>query len=244
MRKFAATEALDSILAPLSSSAPIHKLVSEFINHPILKSTLALAPASSCLRYHHAYEGGLLDHIVDVFKFMKLMHEGGIGKTYNLTIESCALVALLHDIHKVADAFGNLYYIPNISEKTGKRSEKEPYKHNDSYHVDLASDSYAATLGWSDEQRKYASFIVQRMIETGRPLCGGDCSLALVYALSPGLYKCLSPMEIFAIRYHDGAYEASKFDPEFQGKENPLMILAHAADMFSSRHERNTNPIT
>jgi hypothetical protein len=53
------------------------------------------------------------------------------------------------------------------------------------------------------------------------------------------LFKLLTPDQVFAIRYHDGAYEAGKHDSDFAGKECPLQLILHCADMLSSREERN-----
>ena len=72
------------------------------------------APAST--RYHSAYEGGLVDHSLNVYDCMKAyMERDRVKSVYNLTAsdESIAIVALLHDICKV-----NIY-------KKGTRNVKD-----------------------------------------------------------------------------------------------------------------------
>lgn len=63
------------------------------------------APASA--RYHCAYEGGLLEHSLNVYECLcDILNRPRMKEKYNLSYsdESIALVALLHDICKV-----NLY---------------------------------------------------------------------------------------------------------------------------------------
>lgn len=72
------------------------------------------APASS--RYHSAYEGGLVDHSLNVYDCMKAyMERERVKNDYKLTAsdESIAIVALLHDLCKV-----NIY-------KKGTRNVKD-----------------------------------------------------------------------------------------------------------------------
>lgn len=59
------------------------------------------APASS--KFHSAYEGGLCDHSIKVFnRFVKLLNmEYGENWTDRISMESVAIIALLHDLCKV-----------------------------------------------------------------------------------------------------------------------------------------------
>jgi len=73
-------------------------------------------------------------------------------------------------------------------------------------------------------------------LEAATKAPGGIQSLALIYALAPELFAVLSEDVKYAIRFHDGVYSHNKF--ELAGKETPLMIVFHAADMLSSRLNR------
>jgi len=184
------------------------------------------APASGALRYHHAYNGGLIDHIVDVFKIAVDLNT---TRTANSPVpqihqEEILLVAVLHDIHKVQDASGNICYVPNIL-KSGKRSEAEPFEKSARY-LTQPSDTPSA----SSVERE---FLYREAVDR---IPGGIKSLALIKALAPDLFAALSDDVKLAIRYHDGAYAHSKY--ELAGKETPLMILLHCADMLSSRLNR------
>jgi len=191
------------------------------------KLKLTEAPASGALRYHHAYTGGLVDHIVDVFtiaKDLNATHAHGSPVPY-LAVQDLLLVAILHDIHKTQDSAGQPYYKPNIL-KSGKRSEAEPFEHNDGYL------KQSCTAGARPVDRE-VDFLYREAVDS---LPGGVKSLALIISLAPALYAAISDEVKFAIRYHDGVYAHNKY--ELSGKETPLMILFHAADMLSSRLNR------
>jgi len=189
---------------------------------------LAEAPASGALRYHHAYPGGLVDHIIDTYQIAKdLSATQTVGSPVpRPTAIDLLLVAVLHDIHKVQDAIGTSYYQPNIL-KSGKRSEAEPFEHNANY-LKSACVSETSAPTW-----KEVMFLYQEGIDK---IPGGIKSLALVNALAPALFNWLSDDVKYAIRYHDGAYGHNKY--ELAGKETPLMIMFHCADMLSSRLNR------
>lgn len=74
------------------------------------------APAST--RYHGSYEGGLVEHSINVYHCLKdYLSRDRVKDTYNLSFsdETIAIVALLHDICKV-----NSY-------KSGFRNVKDDY---------------------------------------------------------------------------------------------------------------------
>ena len=189
---------------------------------------LANAPASGALRYHHAYEGGLVDHIIETYSIMQdLNATRTIGSPVpRYSRADMLMVAVLHDIHKVQDTDGQAYYVPNIL-KSGKRSEAEPYAHNDMYLKSASVDTMASKAA------RERDFLHREAVD-GIP--GGVKSLALIWASDPNLYNALGEDVHYAIRYHDGAYGHNKY--ELAGKENPLMILFHCADMLSSRLNR------
>lgn len=192
------------------------------------KLKLTEAPASGALRYHHAYTGGLVDHIIDVFtiaKDLNATHTHG-SPVPILSVQDILLVSILHDIHKTQDSAGQPYYQANIL-KSGKRSEAEPFEHNDGYLKQACVSAGARPVD------REVDFLYREAVDS---LPGGVKSLALLIALAPALYASLSDEVKFAIRYHDGVYAHNKY--ELAGKETPLMILFHAADMLSSRLNR------
>lgn len=67
----------------------------------LINSDFFTAPASS--KFHSAYEGGLCEHSLKVFyRFVKLLKmEYGENFTDNISMESVAIIALLHDVCKV-----------------------------------------------------------------------------------------------------------------------------------------------
>ena len=59
-----------------------------------------IAPASS--EYHCSYRGGLLAHSVSVVTFLLKLRVGlGVGKQYGVSVPSCILVGLAHDVGKL-----------------------------------------------------------------------------------------------------------------------------------------------
>ena len=89
------------------------------------KSDFFTAPAST--RYHGAYEGGLLRHSLNVYEcLVEYLARDRVKQKYELNVseESAAIVALLHDICKVN--FYTTSFRNSKNEQTGKW-EKVPY---------------------------------------------------------------------------------------------------------------------
>lgn len=94
----------------------------DFLEH---KSDFFTAPAST--RYHGAYEGGLLRHSLNVYEcLVQYLARERVKETYKLNVsdETAAIVALLHDVCKVN--FYTVSYRNAKDEKTGQW-EKVPY---------------------------------------------------------------------------------------------------------------------
>lgn len=89
------------------------------------KSDFFTAPAST--RYHCAFEGGLLRHSLNVYDcLVQYLDRERVKETYKLNVsdETAAVVALLHDVCKVN--FYTVSYRNAKNEKTGQW-EKVPY---------------------------------------------------------------------------------------------------------------------
>lgn len=82
-----------------------------------LGPNLMLSPASGNVAYHLAYEGGYIDHIMNVvtnsIKMKKLYAES--GGLINFTDEELLFAAFHHDLGKLGDV-GKMNYIPNPSD--------------------------------------------------------------------------------------------------------------------------------
>lgn len=101
------------------------------------QSDFFIAPAST--RFHGSYEGGLLEHSLNVYYCLKdYLSRDRVNKIYNLnyTEESIAIVSLLHDLCKVncyvkgtrnvKDAAGVWQQVP-----TFEYSDDMPYGHGE-----------------------------------------------------------------------------------------------------------------
>lgn len=94
------------------------------------KSDFFTAPAST--RFHGAYEGGLLRHSLNVYECLKAyLERDRVKEQYKLNVseESAAISALLHDICKVN--FYTISYRNSKNEKTGQWERLPYYSIND-----------------------------------------------------------------------------------------------------------------
>src|SRR4051812_23029283 len=87
------------------------------------------APAST--RFHGAYEGGLLEHSLNVYDCLNdYLSRDRVKSTYNINYdeESIAIAALLHDICKI-----NIYKVGtrNVKDERGVWQSVPTYEYND-----------------------------------------------------------------------------------------------------------------
>jgi len=93
------------------------------------QSDFFTAPAST--RFHGSYEGGLLEHSINVYYCLKdYLERERVKEVYNLEYsdESIAIVALLHDLCKV-----NCYVkgTRNVKDKAGVWQQVPTYEYSD-----------------------------------------------------------------------------------------------------------------
>ncbi len=93
------------------------------------QSDFFTAPAST--RFHGSYEGGLLEHSLNVYYCLKdYLNRPRVKESYNLnyTDESIAIVSLLHDLCKV-----NCYEkgVRNVKDKAGVWQQVPTYEYAD-----------------------------------------------------------------------------------------------------------------
>jgi len=195
----------------------------EFFYKPEIKERWSTAPASTALRFHHAHEGGLAEHTLEVILVMKQL--ATVLKGVTLRGIDILMVGALHDVHKIGDALGHPNYVPNYL-KEGKLSEKVPFVTN------AASMKYThiPDIGGRDPAWRQTSYLATHCAED---VPEGDLSLSLVYAVHPPLYEALNDDVKFAIRFHDGAYGIAR--RKLVNNETPLQMILHFADMWSSK---------
>lgn len=206
-----------------------------FFNNPEIKNRFVSAPASTALRFHHAFEGGLLVHTLEVFRAAQLTADslgsnaevngvhGWLFKTTFMPYFDLLAATMLHDLNKIGDASGNLLYVPNMIKNGTVRSDKIPYATSDK----VGSFFFAQHATAQEHQ---ADFLASQGVDW---VPDGLISLSLVKAYSPVLFDCLRDDVKFAIKHHDGAYGKGRRD--LAGNETPLQMLLHFADMWSSR---------
>lgn len=206
------------------------KTVLDFVHDPVVLPRLLKVPASTAMRFHHAWEGGLLEHIVDVMVTAEAVCSSLPAHSFATRRTDVFLAALIHDIHKIGDAHGVENFIPNIL-KSGKQSDAIPYASNPGvnlFHVFIAGGP--GSKDPADRMQEQGAHVLMRCIDL---MPEGELSLGLVRAISPALYDILSDDVKFAVRHHDGMYGPAR--RELAGKETPLMLVLHFADMVSSR---------
>lgn len=82
-----------------------------------LGPNLMLSPASGNINYHNAYEGGYIDHVMNVarnsLRMMKLYKEA--GGIINFTQDELLFAAFHHDLGKLGSK-GKIHYVDNPSD--------------------------------------------------------------------------------------------------------------------------------
>jgi hypothetical protein len=82
-----------------------------------LGANLMLSPASGNINYHNAYEGGYIDHVMNVarnsLRMMKLYQDA--GGYIDFTQEELLFAAFHHDLGKLGSK-GKLHYVINTSD--------------------------------------------------------------------------------------------------------------------------------
>lgn len=239
------------------------KAISGFIESPTILPRLRSAPGSSAKRYHHAYDGGLVQHLNEMLhisfktaRFWGLLIPSGHKRSEMLEIDTEHFIqgddllaaVLLHDLNKLGGPLlEDLYYVPNHSEKTGKRSDAQPYKANKELitpervasfmektmiHTPASQDSND-NIQEGRSASAELTYLLEVMSQGHDYIPDGYFSLALVRIIRPDLHDMLSDEAIHAIIHHDGMYGAARRN--LQGKETPLQMILHWADMMSSR---------
>lgn len=216
------------------------KLLKDFFNDPLIGPRWHSAPGSTALRFHHAWEGGLVEHVMDTLRITlevasKLSVNATNHKDFLFTKNPNSVVprlhvyqaVLLHDINKIGDAFGNPYYVPNIL-KSGAVSDKIPYA-----TADVLFNYRTSPMEETREAKAAHAAAMYFASQCWHDVPEGEVSLAIVAAVSPALYASLSADVRFAIRHHDGAYGRARRN--LQGNETPLQMILHFSDMWSSR---------
>lgn len=108
-----------------------------------LGQNLLTSPASSKRDYHNAYEGGYIDHILNVCKNAMAVKKTweAAGTEIDFTDEELMFVALHHDLGKLGLP-GNPLYIPNPSEWHVKNQGKIYTMNNEIPHMTHTDRSF------------------------------------------------------------------------------------------------------
>ncbi len=143
------------------------------------RSDFFTAPASTKL--HSAYEGGLSQHSINVYKRFRKLIESEYGENWQKRIspESVALIALLHDVCKV-----NYYTVEmrNVKEN-GEWVQKPFYKIDDALPYGHGEKSVYIISGFIKLTREEAMAINWHMGGFDTRVQGGS------YSMSTAFYK-------------------------------------------------------
>ena len=217
-------EYIEKNVEPFAREDLKEELIS-FLRSNDIRTKFEMSPGSTSKQYHHAYQGGLIVHCDQLFQIAKNFWTS-IADKVDCTLGEILTVATLHDFNKVADASGRPKYVDNFL-KSGSQSEAKPFKISDEYGVWNHTATDPDNLG---DPRALEYFLHHAKLSPS-----GRESIMTIQSFGPELMSKLNEAEVFAIIYHGGAYETSKY--ELSGKENSLQIIIHAADMLSSRYD-------
>ena len=125
------------------------------------QSDFFTAPAST--RFHGSYEGGLLEHSINVYYCLKdYLERERVKEVYNLEYsdESIAIVSLLHDLCKV-----NCYVkgTRNVKDKAGVWQQVPTYEYSDDMPYGHGEKSVYIVSGFMSLSREEAFAIRYHM---------------------------------------------------------------------------------
>lgn len=161
------------------------------------------APASA--KYHGAYEGGLLEHSLEVYNYIVEIDK---ALKLHLPFDSLAIVSLLHDVCKAnfytKEIRNRKCYDPD---KVSVASAKQIKEDNNGYFI------------WES----YEAYVINERYKFGGH---GSKSVYLIMQ-----HMELTPEEAAAINCHMGAWDKSQYsDPSGVYESNPLAFALHLAD--------------
>lgn len=222
----------------------VHVVKTRIFDDPWFLERMAQAPASTKVGYHHAYDGGWCDHVLDMWDMLKVqpailgltrlaenspiwMH----GRQVVATELEMFLACLMHDFHKLGDcSVKTAFYLPKMVKASRRKdetqmvqAERQPYEVN--------KDVWGFLQGGGKESPARSLLHLMR-----EHLAGGDLSLALVCALHEDMESMLSGRLKHAIRFSDGLYgENSR---ALRNRETMLQIMVHHVDFISAHKSK------
>lgn len=185
----------------------------DLMNYIRNKTDFYQAPAST--QYHSAYEGGLLQHSLNVYDCLVAKKESPIWKKFleGVPEESLIIMALLHDLCKA-----NFYVQGTKNQKT-----YDPEK-------------VAAAEGWQVKHDNQGDFVWETVlryeVDDKLPLGHGEKSVMLI-----SWFMKLKRHEIFAIRWHMGfSEEKAQYKTLGEAMEKyPILLALYEADLEASK---------
>jgi 3'-5' exoribonuclease len=98
------------LIAESMKNHSIRQLTLDTINDPEIRKKLLVAPAAKSI--HHAYVGGLLEHVVSICGIMKLLHTHYQAQQIEMSLDLLLFGAIFHDIGKIweLDIDGGISY--------------------------------------------------------------------------------------------------------------------------------------
>lgn len=147
----------------------------------LLKSDFFTAPAST--QFHSAYEGGLVEHSINVYyRFLNAVkNEYGSNYSEKISDESIAICALLHDLCKI-----DIYKIEMRNRKVNGNWEQYPcYTVEDSLPYGHGEKSVYIISGFMRLTREEAMIINWHMGGFDNRVKGGSYSLSDAYYKFP-----------------------------------------------------------
>ena len=141
------------------------------------KSDFFSAPAST--KFHGNYQGGLVEHSLNVYKCLKMLIE--VNKIEDISEETVAIVSLFHDICKA-----NFYKVGtrNVKdENTGQWYKKEVYEIDDTVFPIGHGEKSCIILQWFLKKLTIDELLAIRHHMGGfdSAVKGGDYSLSRAY---------------------------------------------------------------
>lgn len=151
-----------------------HQEVAEFEEFLRAETCWIISPAST--RFHLSCEGGLIRHSLNVAHTLLRLRE---TLAPDLSVESCVIVGLYHDIGKIGMP-GRPYYLPNPSEWHVVNRGANYIINNDITHMDIATRSLflvSQHITLSDEEAQAIRYHDGQYIEENHSVAHRECKL-------------------------------------------------------------------
>lgn len=195
-------------IANSMTDASIRQLTLECLNDPDIRPRLLKAPAAKTI--HHAYQGGLIEHVLSICGIMKMMHAHYAAQNVEMKLDYLLFGAIFHDIGKIweLDPDGGITY-----------TDKGQLLGHMSMAVELVEKKASRIFGFPEDTKDHLKHIIlshHGRLEYGSPKLPMFLEAFLVAAIDD-LDSKMNTISNFVKSERDaGGEKWSRYNPLFE----------------------------